>query len=105
MLTKKEIHCINESTLFLRNLVHDCGLRLKTHAICVQTRRIRDGFVDVKSDEKCLVQNDWTLEKFQQNVSAMTRDTLDFIEDHDKQILISQEAIRRFQQSQNNDKL
>lgn len=93
----KEIHCINESTLFLRNLIHDCGLRLKTNAITVQTRRIRDGFIEADSDEKCLVQSDWNLEKLEANISTLNRETLKFLEEHDKQILVSTASIKQLQ--------
>lgn len=87
----------------MRNLVHDCGLRLKTNAICVHTRRIRDGFVDASSDEKCLVQNDWTFEQLQANVATLNRVTLEFIEEHDKQILVSSATINRFQNENHNN--
>lgn len=82
----EEVYCINESTVFLRNLVHDCGLRLKTNAVCVQTRRIRDGFVDA---DKCLAFNEWTFEKIQENVTALTQQAVEFVRDNDQQILIS----------------
>ncbi|KAJ7409825.1 TruB pseudouridine synthase family member 2 [Pitangus sulphuratus] len=38
-----EIHCLHETQQYLRKIVHEIGLELKSSAVCTQVRRTRDG--------------------------------------------------------------
>lgn len=94
---KLEVYCINESTRFLRNLIHDYAIRLRTYAICEQIRRIKDGFVDLSlsadaklSSNDCLVYNDWTLENIRDNLNKVTQITGEYIKKYDKTIVVGQ---------------
>ena len=79
------MHAINESTLFLRNLIHDIGVRLKALAICVQIRRVRDGFANVDSS---LAYNEWEFENLKNNSMELTNIANDFVKKNNKTILI-----------------
>jgi tRNA U55 pseudouridine synthase TruB len=81
-----EIHVVNEKNIFLKELIHDIGYRLKTNAICTQIRRIRDGFVDINS---CLVHLDLTnFDKIYTNLRVVNGLAHDSIETSNKTILI-----------------
>jgi hypothetical protein len=80
-----ELHTINESTSFLRNLIHDIGVRLKTYAICVQIRRIKDGFCEVNNS---LGYNEWSFENIEKNLNDITQLSKHYIDKLDKTILV-----------------
>jgi hypothetical protein len=83
----KEIHIINETCLFLRELVHDIGYRLKTNAICTKTRRIRDGFVDVALS---LPITKWTFDSIYGNNIKLNKLAYDNLKTLNKTVLIGQ---------------
>ncbi len=67
-------------------------MRLKTYAICVQIRRIKDSFADVTSDENrenCLAYTEWNdFDKLIENNRTITRMAKDFIKKYDKTVLV-----------------
>ena len=71
----------------MRNLIHDVGLKLKTYAICVQIRRVKDGFVSADSPH-CLVYPDWELNKIQESTYNLTKIAKEHIRTYDKTVLI-----------------
>ncbi|KAL8174684.1 UNVERIFIED_CONTAM: Mitochondrial mRNA pseudouridine synthase trub2, partial [Gekko kuhli] len=54
-----EIHCLHETQQYLRKIVHEIGLELKSTAVCTQVRRVRDGAFTV---DDALLQTQWTLQ-------------------------------------------
>ncbi|XP_063000653.1 pseudouridylate synthase TRUB2, mitochondrial isoform X1 [Elgaria multicarinata webbii] len=57
-----EIHCLHETQQYLRKIVHEIGLELKSSAVCTQVRRIRDG-VFILDD--ALLRTQWNLPNIQ----------------------------------------
>ncbi len=67
-------------------------MRLRTFAICVQIRRIKDSFADVTTDENrenCLAYTEWSdLDKLIENNRIITNLARDFIRKYDKTVLV-----------------
>lgn len=55
--TQKEVQCVNETQKFLRKLIHEVGLELRTSAVCSGVRRTRDGPFKA---ENALTRQHWT---------------------------------------------
>ncbi|XP_054853636.1 pseudouridylate synthase TRUB2, mitochondrial isoform X1 [Eublepharis macularius] len=53
-----EIHCMHETQQYLRKIVHEIGLELKSTAVCTQVRRVRDGAFTL---DDALLRIQWTL--------------------------------------------
>lgn len=81
------MYTINESTRFLRQLVHDIGMRLKAYAICHQIRRVKDGFIEFDSKD-CLAYNNLKYDELVGNTHNVTEQARDYINKYDKTILI-----------------
>ncbi|XP_034294611.1 pseudouridylate synthase TRUB2, mitochondrial isoform X1 [Pantherophis guttatus] len=60
-----EIHCLHETPQYLRKIVHEIGLELKTTAVCSQVRRIRDGVFVL---EDALLRTQWDLPNIQRAI-------------------------------------
>uniref|UniRef100_A0A8C0VQV3 TruB pseudouridine synthase family member 2 n=1 Tax=Cyanistes caeruleus TaxID=156563 RepID=A0A8C0VQV3_CYACU len=60
-----EIHCLHETQQYLRKLVHEIGLELKSSAVCTQVRRIRDGVFTV---DDALPRTQWNLQSIQEAI-------------------------------------
>ncbi|KFU84299.1 putative tRNA pseudouridine synthase 2, partial [Chaetura pelagica] len=58
----KQIHCLHETQQYLRKIVHEIGLELKSSAVCTQVRRIRDGVFTL---EDALLRTQWDLQSIQ----------------------------------------
>ena len=85
---KIEVYSINESTKFLRNLIHDIGMRLRTYAVCMQIRRTQYGFVSYDSKE-CLAFNQMLdFEPIHQSIRTLTPLSSEYIRNFDKTVLI-----------------
>ena len=85
---KIELYTINESTRFLRNLIHDIGMRLRTYAVCMQIRRTKYGYISADSDD-CLAFNEMIeFDSLNNNVNKFTCLTRDYINKYDKTILV-----------------
>lgn len=52
-----EIQCVNETQKYLRKVVHEIGLELRSTAVCKSVRRTRDGCFTV---HQALTRNQWT---------------------------------------------
>ncbi|XP_068012217.1 pseudouridylate synthase TRUB2, mitochondrial isoform X2 [Melanerpes formicivorus] len=57
-----EIHCLHETQQYLRKVVHEIGLELKSSAVCTQVRRIRDGVFTL---DDALLRTHWNLQNIQ----------------------------------------
>ncbi|KAM6337514.1 pseudouridylate synthase TRUB2, mitochondrial [Alca torda] len=57
-----EIHCLHETQQYLRKIVHEIGLELKSSAVCTQVRRIRDGVFTL---DDALLRSQWNLQSIQ----------------------------------------
>lgn len=60
-----EVHCINETEMYLAQMIHDLGLYLKSCAVCVQLRKIRHGHFTL---DHALLRKHWTLEHILNNI-------------------------------------
>ncbi|XP_007434125.1 mitochondrial mRNA pseudouridine synthase TRUB2 isoform X1 [Python bivittatus] len=60
-----EIHCLHETQQYLRKIVHEIGLELKSSAVCTQVRRVRDGVFVL---EDALLRTQWTLPNIQRAI-------------------------------------
>ena len=67
-----EIHVINEKPVFLKELIHDIGYRLKTNAICTQIKRLKDGFVGIENSIPYVSWNFDALYANMKEIKAMT---------------------------------
>lgn len=52
-----EVQCLNETQKYLRKVVHEIGLELRSTAVCKAVRRTRDGLFTVQD---ALIQHHWT---------------------------------------------
>ncbi|XP_034989258.1 pseudouridylate synthase TRUB2, mitochondrial isoform X1 [Zootoca vivipara] len=57
-----EIHCLHETQQYLRKIVHEIGLEMKSVAVCTQVRRVRDGVFTL---EDALLRTQWNLHNIQ----------------------------------------
>ncbi|NXT86033.1 TRUB2 synthase, partial [Zapornia atra] len=60
-----EIHCLHETQQYLRKIVHEIGLELKSSAVCTQVRRIRDGVFTL---DDALLRTQWNLQSIQKAI-------------------------------------
>ncbi|XP_035411182.1 pseudouridylate synthase TRUB2, mitochondrial isoform X1 [Cygnus atratus] len=61
-----EIHCVHETQQYLRKIVHEIGLELKSCAVCTQVRRIRDGVFTL---DDALLRTQWNLQSIRNAIS------------------------------------
>ncbi|KAM6399877.1 LOW QUALITY PROTEIN: pseudouridylate synthase TRUB2, mitochondrial [Rhynochetos jubatus] len=57
-----EIHCLHETQQYLRKIIHELGLELKSSAVCTQVRRTRDGVFTL---DDALLRSQWNLQSVQ----------------------------------------
>ncbi|XP_072539200.1 pseudouridylate synthase TRUB2, mitochondrial [Salminus brasiliensis] len=69
-----EVQCVNETQLYLRKLLHEVGLELRTTAVCTKVRRTRDGPFKM---EDALIRHNWTAEDIIPAVRYFRRTTRD----------------------------
>lgn len=62
-----EIHSINETCSYLRQLIHDLAIKLKSTAVCTGIRRLRYGHFDT---ERALLRQHWHLDQIVDNIRA-----------------------------------
>ncbi|XP_076352186.1 pseudouridylate synthase TRUB2, mitochondrial [Tachypleus tridentatus] len=60
-----ELNCINENELYLKQVVHDLGLTLKSCAVCTQIRQTQYGHFTL---DHALLRKHWTLEHVLNNI-------------------------------------
>lgn len=63
---------MNETQRFLRKLVHEVGLELRTNAVCTKVRRTRDGPFKM---EDALTHHHWTAEDIVPAIAKFRRTT------------------------------
>ncbi|XP_076653899.1 pseudouridylate synthase TRUB2, mitochondrial [Halictus rubicundus] len=61
-----EVVCINEYEMYLKTLIHDLGMRLRSTATCTQILCLQDGLFTL---EHALLKKNWTLESILENIS------------------------------------
>uniref|UniRef100_A0A8C3C8I2 TruB pseudouridine synthase family member 2 n=1 Tax=Cairina moschata TaxID=8855 RepID=A0A8C3C8I2_CAIMO len=61
-----EIYCVHETQQYLRKIVHEIGLELKSCAVCTQVRRIRDGVFTL---DDALLRTQWNLQSIRNAIS------------------------------------
>ncbi|XP_071820565.1 pseudouridylate synthase TRUB2, mitochondrial-like [Apostichopus japonicus] len=54
-----EVHCLRESAQYLRKVINDVGLFLKTNAVSIKVRKIQEGPFSL---DNCLLRKDWRLD-------------------------------------------
>lgn len=52
-----EVQCLNETQKYLRKVVHEIGLELRSTAVCKNVRRTRDGLF---TSHQALTRNQWS---------------------------------------------
>lgn len=62
-----EVQCLNETQKYLRRIVHEIGLELRSTAMCKGVRRTRDGLFTLKD---ALTHQQWTVSDVMQAVSG-----------------------------------
>lgn len=65
MFFTPEVQCVNETQKYLRKLIHEVGLELRTTAVCSGVRRTRDGLFKV---ENALARQHWTTDNIIQAI-------------------------------------
>ncbi|CAL1288058.1 unnamed protein product [Larinioides sclopetarius] len=65
-----EIQCINETEMFLAELIHQIGIYMKSLAVCVQIRRTQFGYFGL---DHALLRKHWTLEHILNNITLCKR--------------------------------
>ncbi|XP_051997236.1 mitochondrial mRNA pseudouridine synthase TRUB2 [Xyrauchen texanus] len=66
------VQCVNETQKYLRKLIHEVGLELRTTAVCSGVRRTRDGPFKV---ENTLTRQHWTADNIIQAISHFRNTT------------------------------
>lgn len=69
---KSEVQCVNETQKYLRKLIHEVGLELRTSAVCSGVRRTRDGPFKV---ENALTRQHWTADSIIQAIAHFRKTT------------------------------
>ncbi|XP_062929961.1 mitochondrial mRNA pseudouridine synthase TRUB2 isoform X2 [Mobula hypostoma] len=54
-----EVQCVHETQQYLRKIVHEIGLELKSSAVCTSVRRTRDGIFTL---DDALIRTNWKLQ-------------------------------------------
>ncbi|XP_016110850.1 probable tRNA pseudouridine synthase 2 [Sinocyclocheilus grahami] len=67
-----EVQCVNETQKYLRKLIHEVGLELRTSAVCSGVRRTRDGPFKV---ENALTRQHWTAGSIIQAIAHFSKAT------------------------------
>uniref|UniRef100_A0A8C2BFJ6 TruB pseudouridine (psi) synthase family member 2 n=1 Tax=Cyprinus carpio TaxID=7962 RepID=A0A8C2BFJ6_CYPCA len=67
-----EVQCVNETQKYLRKLIHEVGLELRTSAVCSGVRRTRDGPFKV---ENALTRQHWTADSIMQAIAHFSKTT------------------------------
>uniref|UniRef100_A0A671N1W8 TruB pseudouridine (psi) synthase family member 2 n=1 Tax=Sinocyclocheilus anshuiensis TaxID=1608454 RepID=A0A671N1W8_9TELE len=67
-----EVQCVNETQKYLRKLIHEVGLELRTCAVCSGVRRTRDGPFKV---ENALTRQYWTADSIIQAIAHFHKTT------------------------------
>ncbi|NXY81207.1 TRUB2 synthase, partial [Alcedo cyanopectus] len=62
-----EVHCLHETQQYLRKVVHEVGLELKSSAVCTQVRRTRDGVFTL---DDALLRTQWDLQHVQRAIQG-----------------------------------
>uniref|UniRef100_UPI00398F6FA6 pseudouridylate synthase TRUB2, mitochondrial isoform X3 n=1 Tax=Pristiophorus japonicus TaxID=55135 RepID=UPI00398F6FA6 len=65
--TTYEIQCVHETQQYLRKVVHEMGLELKSSAVCTHVRRTRDGIFTL---DDALIRTHWDLRRIQAAVQG-----------------------------------
>lgn len=60
-----EVQCLNETQKYLRKVVHEIGLELRSTAVCTAVRRTREGFFTLQD---ALLHHHWTAADIQQAI-------------------------------------
>lgn len=60
-----EVVCTNETDLYLKAIIHDLGLKLRSNATCTQVLCIQDGLFNIKH---ALLSKHWTLQNIITNI-------------------------------------
>ncbi|KAK9306256.1 hypothetical protein QLX08_002987 [Tetragonisca angustula] len=60
-----EVVCTNETDLYLKAIIHDLGLKLRSNATCTQVLCIQDGLFNIKH---ALLSKHWTLQNIVTNI-------------------------------------
>ncbi|XP_067868923.1 mitochondrial mRNA pseudouridine synthase TRUB2 [Heterodontus francisci] len=86
-----EIQCLHETQQYLRKVVHEMGLELKSSAVCTHVRRTRDGIFTL---EDALIRTQWDLQSIQAAVRASrSKVEVQLREDSWRHVAISAEDI------------
>ncbi|XP_029466679.1 mitochondrial mRNA pseudouridine synthase TRUB2 isoform X2 [Rhinatrema bivittatum] len=64
-----EIQCLHETQKYLRKIVHEIGLELKSSAVCTCVRRTRDGIFTLTD---ALLRTHWDLQSIQEAIECCT---------------------------------
>ncbi|XP_026863655.2 mitochondrial mRNA pseudouridine synthase TRUB2 [Electrophorus electricus] len=67
-----EVQCVNETQKYLRKLLHEVGLELRSTAVCNKVRRTRDGPFKI---EDALTHRNWTADAIIPSVTYFHRTT------------------------------
>ncbi|XP_066521860.1 mitochondrial mRNA pseudouridine synthase TRUB2 isoform X2 [Hoplias malabaricus] len=67
-----EVQCVNETQSYLRKLLHEVGLELRTTAVCTKVRRTRDGPFKI---EDALIHKHWTADDIMSSIANLRRTT------------------------------
>ncbi|XP_076870570.1 pseudouridylate synthase TRUB2, mitochondrial [Brachyhypopomus gauderio] len=67
-----EVQCVNETQQYLRKLLHEVGLELRSNAVCSKVRRTRDGPFKI---EDALTHSNWTADDIVPSVAYFRRVT------------------------------
>ncbi|XP_063072551.1 mitochondrial mRNA pseudouridine synthase TRUB2 [Engraulis encrasicolus] len=62
-----EVRCVNETQGYLRKLVHEVGLELRSSSVCTGVRRTRDGTFGIR---EALTRQHWTASDIQRAIKA-----------------------------------
>lgn len=79
LCTFAEIVCANEYDMYLKTIIHELGMKLRSNATCMQLHCVQDGLFNV---QHALLQKHWTVQDI---VNSMQ--TCQYVLDRNKYVL------------------
>lgn len=80
-----EIQCVNEYELYLKTLIHEIGMQLKSSAHCTGIQCIRHSYFNL---DNALLSKHWTIEHIIKNMDESSK-----IIDENEQLLHQENAV------------
>lgn len=65
-----ELQCINEYEMYLKTLIHEVGMQMRSTAHCISVQCIRHSYFDI---DDALLSKHWTLQNILENMKMCAK--------------------------------